>query len=126
MRVSQRVSSATFFASFTGCALPPIAGPLPPAWEVEKNTGSMRSKSPSACMRCTRTEPTIPRQPIRPTFMATPVKNALQRRHHGVAHLGGAHPAGAVFVNIGRSAAVREYFFHRRLDSVRPLVLVER
>ena len=27
------------------------------------------TKSPSACMRCTRTEPTIPRQPTMPTFM---------------------------------------------------------
>ena len=56
------------FASLTGAAALPIAGPLPPACEVEKNTGSMWSKSRSSRMRCTRTEPTMPRQPTMPTL----------------------------------------------------------
>ena len=49
--------------------------PLPPAFEVEKYTGSIWAKSPSSTMRCMRTEPTIPRQPTRPTFfmMSIPV-----------------------------------------------------
>ena len=45
----------------------PIDGPAVPDWEVEKKSGLMRSKSRSSRMRCTSTEPTIPRQPIRPT-----------------------------------------------------------
>ncbi|AZD60002.1 hypothetical protein C4K18_2024 [Pseudomonas chlororaphis subsp. aurantiaca] len=37
-----------------------------------ENTGSIRSKSCSSSIRCMSTEPTIPRQPIRPTrFIAT-------------------------------------------------------
>jgi hypothetical protein len=61
-------SSATSVALFTGSTGLPISGPLPPAWEVEKNTGSTWSKSRSSRMRCTRTEPTIPRQPTTPTL----------------------------------------------------------
>src|SRR5471032_678484 len=50
----------------------PTAGPWPPTLDVVKNTGSMRSKSCSSSIRCMSTEPTIPRQPIRPTrFIAT-------------------------------------------------------
>jgi hypothetical protein len=45
----------------------PCAGALPPALLVEKNTGSMSAKSPSACMRSISTEPTMPRQPTNPT-----------------------------------------------------------
>jgi UDP-N-acetylmuramate--alanine ligase len=44
----------------------------PPTLEVVKNTGSIKSKSCSSSMRCISTEPTMPRQPIRPTrFIAT-------------------------------------------------------
>src|ERR1700712_5264824 len=50
----------------------PTDGPWPPTLEVVKNTGSIRSKSRSSSIRCMSTEPTIPRQPIRPTrFIAT-------------------------------------------------------
>ena len=35
--------------------------------KVEKKTGSISAKSPSACIRSIRTEPTMPRQPTRPT-----------------------------------------------------------
>ena len=38
---------------------------------VEKNTGSIRSKSPSACIRSINTEPTMPRQPTKPTKLPT-------------------------------------------------------
>ncbi len=43
--------------------------PLPPAFDVEKNTGSIDSKSRSSRIRCMRTDPTIPRQPTNPTRM---------------------------------------------------------
>jgi hypothetical protein len=43
------------------------AGKGPPEALVEKNTGSISAKSPSARMRSIRTEPTMPRQPTRPT-----------------------------------------------------------
>ncbi|KAG0922102.1 hypothetical protein G6F31_020047 [Rhizopus arrhizus] len=42
-------------------------GAAPPALLVEKNTGSISAKSFSSRMRCMSTEPTIPRQPTRPT-----------------------------------------------------------
>ena len=44
-----------------------LRGAAPPALEVEKNSGSIRSKSRSAVMRSMSTEPTMPRQPTRPT-----------------------------------------------------------
>src|SRR5690606_31779975 len=52
------------------------AGAAPPALLVEKNTGSIRAKSFSSRMRCMRTEPTMPRQPTRPT--ACVMFNALE------------------------------------------------
>ncbi len=51
----------------------PIAGTLPPALDVEKNTGSIVSKSRSSSMRCISTDPTIPRQPTNPTRIAIPL-----------------------------------------------------
>ena len=48
--------------SFLACA-----GAGPPALLVEKNSGSISAKSPSACMRSIKTEPTMPRQPTNPT-----------------------------------------------------------
>jgi hypothetical protein len=47
---------------------PPIDGPAPPEFEVEKKTGSNNPKSFSSVMRCIKTEPTIPRHPTNPTF----------------------------------------------------------
>ena len=63
-------------ASLSG-APPPSAGPFPPTFEVVKNTGSIRAKSPSSRMRCISTEPTMPRQPTRPTFfmISVPIDN---------------------------------------------------
>ena len=51
-----------------------IEGALPPAFDVEKNNGSIRSKSFSCIMRSIRTEPTMPRQPTKPTnlLISTP------------------------------------------------------
>ena len=52
-----------------------LTGALPPFCEVVKNTGSIRSKSCSSRIRCIRTEPTIPRQPTRPTLISPPFIN---------------------------------------------------
>ena len=49
-------------------SFPPRTGPFPPALEVEKNCGSQQAKSFSSSIRLRRTDPTIPRQPISPTF----------------------------------------------------------
>src|SRR5712691_4351767 len=56
-------------AFLTGGTRLPIAGAVAPACDVEKNTGSIESKSCSSRIRCTRTDPTIPRHPMSPTFM---------------------------------------------------------
>jgi hypothetical protein len=58
-----RFKASMSYASCSVVSFFACAGALPPALEVEKNTGSIRSKSPSACMRSIRTEPTMPRQP---------------------------------------------------------------
>src|SRR6266550_4328745 len=60
---------------------PPVFGPAPPTFDVVKNTGSNCAKSPSSCIRCMRTEPTIPRQPIKPTRF-TSYLTCLRRRDH--------------------------------------------
>src|SRR6185436_1247741 len=67
MMISIAFSSWMLRASFSAQTLLPIAGPSPPICDVVKNTGSIWSKSPSCCMRCISTEPTIPRQPTKPT-----------------------------------------------------------
>src|SRR5207249_1700299 len=56
-------------AFLTGATRFPIVGAAAPACEVEKNTGSIESKSRSSRIRCTRTDPTIPRHPMSPTFI---------------------------------------------------------
>ena len=66
---SIRFSSSTERASFSAGTSLPMSGPLPPGLEVVKNTGSTRSKSRSSFIRPISTEPTMPRQPIRPTFI---------------------------------------------------------
>ena len=63
-----RFSSAMFFASFNAGVSLPTLGPAPPTCDVVKNCGSIREKSFSSNMRCMSTEPTIPRQPMKPTF----------------------------------------------------------
>ena len=65
--MSQRFSASMSYASRSLVSFFAIAGALPPALLVVKNTGSMSAKSPSACMRSISTEPTMPRQPTNPT-----------------------------------------------------------
>ena len=65
--MSQRLSASMSNASCSVISFFAIAGALPPALEVEKNSGSISPKSPSACMRSINTEPTMPRQPTKPT-----------------------------------------------------------
>ncbi len=84
--MSQRESAARSFASPTFAAPCPMSGAAAPACVVEKNAGSMSAKSFSARMRSTSTEPTMPRQPIRPVrglfFIRSTV--ALQSTHYSV------------------------------------------
>ena len=68
MMTSIALNSAMSLASFSNATSRPTSGALSPIWEVVKNTGSIKSKSRSARMRCMSTDPTIPRQPIKPTF----------------------------------------------------------
>src|SRR5450432_2994251 len=69
-------------ASRSGAGALPMAGPLAPAFDVEKKTGSMNSKSFSASMRCISTEPTMPRHPTNPTRIISLLLLSLQRRQH--------------------------------------------
>ena len=87
------MSNASFkVVSFFACI-----GALPPASEVEKNTGSISSKSPSACMRSISTEPTMPRQPTSPVtlsesfmlFMAKSPSKSTKKRLFVLAHRAG-------------------------------------
>src|SRR5688572_26797869 len=65
--MSASISADRSRASLTGGTDFPIAGAGAPACVVEKKIGSITSKSRSARMRSTSTEPTIPRQPMSPT-----------------------------------------------------------
>ncbi len=80
-------------ASRRGTLPLPTSGPGWPTWEVVKKMGSgMTAKSFSSSIRPMRTEPTMPRQPIKPTrFMtnysppraattASPISDVLTRR----------------------------------------------
>ena len=49
-------------------SVPAKSGAFCPAWEVEKKCDSKPTKSCSSTMRFISTEPTIPRQPIKPIF----------------------------------------------------------
>src|SRR5262245_42603034 len=116
-------SAATSFASATGPVVLPMAGPLPPACEVEKNTGSTWSKSRSSRMRCTRTDPTIPRQPTIPTLN---IVNSLQSGDDGVAHFCGSHLAGPRRVDVCGAQALPQHLGHRALDPAGVLLVLER
>src|SRR5690606_38553523 len=104
-----------------------MAGAVPPALLVLKNRGSMSEKSPSACMRSIRTEPTMPRQPTRPTSFDAIFKSfvsclsgsalSLQRGQHGLAHFRGAHLARAFAVDVGRAQPLLQHRLHGRLDA---------
>src|SRR3954467_3968842 len=99
MMISHFFSSSISVALFSLVSFLAIFGASPPGFDVVKNTGSMWAKSPSSCMRCIRTEPTIPRQPTKPTsFIFNPCLEFLcQSLDHRVAHLLGAHLGGARF-----------------------------
>src|SRR5690349_24959461 len=101
-------------ASPTGGVSRPMAGPLPPACEVEKNTGSIWSKSRSSRMRCTSTDPTIPRHPTMPTLSMAMI---LEGFPHRVAHLCGADATHSVGVDIGGAQSVTQHPGHRRFDA---------
>jgi hypothetical protein len=55
-------------ALMSGEVLVPTSGAFCPTWEVVKKTGVNPLKSFSVIIRSMRTDPTIPRQPIIPTF----------------------------------------------------------
>ena len=65
-------------ASASGGVSRPMLGPLPPTCDVEKNCASMREKSCSASIRSIKTEPTIPRQPMMPTFFISSEPNVAR------------------------------------------------
>ena len=60
-------------------AVPASLGAAPPTLDVEKNTGSMPEKSFSSRIRCRRTLPTIPRQPMNPTRNMLPPNAEISR-----------------------------------------------
>src|SRR5574343_2090853 len=99
--MSQRLSASMLWASCSVVSFFAMAGAAPPAFEVEKNRGSIRSKSFSSTMRSINTEPTMPRQPTKPTnlLISTPFqfKNSPdQAVCPGSSGRGGAHDdAGA-------------------------------
>src|SRR5271165_784633 len=55
------------YASLSGLTGLPITGASPPIFDAEKNSGSIRAKSFSCSMRCSSTDPTMPREPTKPT-----------------------------------------------------------
>ena len=67
--------------------------PRAPACVVEKNAGSISAKSPSARMRSTSTEPTMPRQPIKPVLGNAAIDSpvAPQSGHYSVPDRGANH-----------------------------------
>src|SRR6201997_3741369 len=81
MTMSQRLSASMSNASFKVVSFFACAGALPPTALVEKNTGSISAKSPSACIRSINTEPTMPRQPTSPT---NAMSFALSRASHAL------------------------------------------
>src|SRR3954469_12462687 len=109
-------------ADFSVVSFFAIAGAVPPALEVVKNTGSMWAKSPSSCMRCIRTEPTIPRQPTKPTnFIIFSLRLSYcfalcERLHYRLTHFFRAHFGGTCFVDVARAQALRQHALDRRLD----------
>ena len=84
--MSQRASASRSFASATRSAPWPTSGAATPACVVEKNRGATSAKSPSARMRSTSTEPTIPRQPINPVLSLAAMGSlvAAQSTHYSV------------------------------------------
>src|SRR5512139_2645772 len=130
MMVSQAFNSSMLLASFSGGTSRPMSGPLPPTLEVVKNTGAMWSKSRSSFMRPISTEPTMPRQPISPTFIIFVSRKSVRasstwaarpkskRLHHRVAHLAARHLLRAFGPDVARAQALCNHLLHRALDAV--------
>src|SRR3954471_3671273 len=81
MMMSHRRRASMSYASCSVVSFFACAGALPPTALVEKNTGSISAKSPSACIRSISTEPTMPRQPTSPT---NAMSFALSRALHAL------------------------------------------
>src|SRR6218665_3273510 len=79
MMISQRFRAARSNALSIVVSFLAGAGALPPASDVEKNNGSIRSKSRSSVMRCTSAEPPMPRQPTKPVNLL-PIAEPFQRK----------------------------------------------
>src|SRR6266700_2287152 len=105
-------------------SVPAFMGAACPAWEVEKNTGSRpRAKSFSSCIRCMRTDPTIPRHPTIPTFIVCSfflvnLYNSSQVRDYRIADLFRIDQLLSILllVNIPRPEALIEHFGHGSIN----------
>src|SRR5690606_25800295 len=75
---------------------------------VEKKTGSIRAKSFSSRMRCMRTEPTMPRQPTRPT--ACVMFNALGKMDKKAGYPDNLSECGAEMLHCGAKGGHRRPF----------------
>src|SRR6185503_15550638 len=125
MGFSASIERASCSGGRPALRLPPMSGALPPACEVEKNTGSNSSKSCSSRMRAISTEPTMPRQPTIPTFCIFLSLVLLERRDHRVAHFARADLLRRVGVDVRRPQARGEHLAHRALDALGRLGLIE-
>src|SRR5687768_6246390 len=114
-------SSETSLASLTASA--DFTGPLTPACEVEKNSGSIWSKSRSSRMRCTRTDPTMPLQPTIPTLNIAMI---LKRFQHRLAHFCGAGATRSLGMDVGGAQSVTQNLRHRGFDALGGLLLAQR
>src|SRR6476659_9157377 len=104
-------------ASRNGGVSLPIAGPLPPTFDVVKNDGSISSKSRSSSIRCISTEPTIPRQPTNPIRMIDLFAKLLpQCRHDRVTHRTRADDGLAGHRDVPGAQALRQRRAHGTLD----------
>src|SRR5450830_860516 len=129
MMMSHLDSSAMLLASLRMVSFFAMAGAAPPVFEVVKNTGSIWAKSPSSRMRCISTEPTIPRQPTKPTnfiIFSLKIKNLCQCLDDRVAHFFGADLHGALLVDVGRAQALRQHRLDGVVDAVGLFGLAER
>src|SRR6185295_6726604 len=117
-------NAAISVASATVLAPLPTSGPLPPACDVEKKTGSTWSKSFSSRILCTRTDPTMPRQPTMPTLNMTAFP--LQPFRDRGCHLRGAYLPRTRSIYVRRAETVAQRLLHRTLQAFGRGTLVER
>src|SRR3954469_12033949 len=93
-----------------------MVGPAPPTFEVVKNEASMASKSFSARMRSRSTDPTMPRQPMNPTFFMCVLFVLSQRLRLRRAHLRGSGGFRALPGYVAGPQSRGERRAHRLLD----------